>query len=74
MMRHTALTWVGEWVRQVYIPTFELTEYHANYAVITEQPNVALSNFLELVRITLPTRVNWCGSNASTTYFKVLKY
>jgi hypothetical protein len=51
----------------VHIPTFELTEFHANYAVITEQPSVALSNFLQLVGKTLLTREIWSGSKVSTT-------
>jgi hypothetical protein len=50
----------------VYIPTFELAEFHANYSVITEQPCVALSNFLQLVGKTLLMREIWSGSKAST--------
>jgi hypothetical protein len=56
MMRQSYCLSVGGCVCQVYIPTSELTEFHATYAVIMKQPTVALSNFLELVRIPLLTR------------------
>lgn len=72
MMRQSFCLSVRGWVCQVCIPTFELTEFHATYAVTTEQPTVALSNFLELVRILLTPEI-WSGSKASTTYFRVLK-
>jgi len=70
MMRQSFCLSVCGWVCQVCIPTFELTEFHAPYA--TDQPAVALSHFLELVRITLLTPEIWSGSKASTTYFRVL--
>jgi hypothetical protein len=73
MMRQSFCLSVCGWVCQVCIPTFELTEFHATYAVTTDQPTVALPNFLELVRITLLTSEIWSGSKASTTYFRILK-
>ena len=46
MMTQSYCLSVCGWVCRMNIPIFELTEFHVTYAVTTELPTVALSNFL----------------------------